>query len=78
MDGATLQEKDNQQKERGAGDDVVVEGEDALGVGLAHQDVHGVGGAHLTHMLSNSHEYRLHEAGGTPWSVGGLKIGEIR
>ena len=52
MDGATLQEKDNQQEERGAGDDLVVEGEDALGVGLAHRDVHGVGGAHLTHMLS--------------------------
>ena len=52
MDGATLQEKDNQQEERGAGDDVVVEGEDALGVGLAHRDVHGVGDAHLTHMLS--------------------------
>ena len=52
VDGATLQEKDNQQEERGAGDDVVVEGEDALGGGVAHRDVHGVGGAHLTHMLS--------------------------
>ena len=52
MDGATLQEKDNQQEERGAEDDVVVEGEDALGVVVAHRDVHGVGGAHLTHMLS--------------------------
>ena len=52
MDGATLQEKDNQQAERGAEDCLVVEGEDALGVGLAHRDVHGVGVAHLTHMLS--------------------------
>ena len=51
MDGATLQ-KDNQQEERGAEDDVVVEGEDALGVGLAHHDVHGIGAAHFTHMLS--------------------------
>ena len=51
MDGATLQ-KDNQQEERGAEDDVVVEGEDALGVVVAHQDVDGVGGGHLTHMLS--------------------------
>ena len=52
MDGATLQEKDNHQEERGAEEDVVVEGEDALGVVVAHQDVHGVGGAHFTHMLS--------------------------
>ena len=51
MDGATLQ-KDNHQEERGAEEDVVVEGEDALGVVVAHRDVHGVGGAHLTHMLS--------------------------
>ena len=52
MDGATLQEKDNHQEERGAEDDLVVEGEDALGVGLAHRDRHGVRGAHLTYMLS--------------------------
>ena len=36
------------------------------------------GGAHLTHILPNSHEYRLHEAGGPPWSIGHLKVGENR
>ena len=41
---------------------------------------HGVqGAAHLTHMLPNSHEYRLHETGGTPRSIGDLeRSGEIR
>ena len=36
------------------------------------------GGAHITHILPNSHEYRLHEAGGPPWSIGDLKVGENR
>ena len=82
-EGATRQarrlgeEVSHQQKKKGAhGEEEGVEGD---GEEQHEGGAHGVqGAAHLTHMLSNSHEYRLHEAGGTPWSVGDLKMGEIR
>ena len=78
--GRLGEEVSHQQKKKGAhGEEEGVEGEGEGGEDQHEGGAHGVqGAAHLTHMLSNSHEYRLHEAGGAPWSVGDLKIGEIR
>ena len=77
--GWVTEEELHQQVKRGEqGEDEGVEGEVE-----EQQDeekgTHGVqGAAHLTHMLPNSHEYRLHETGGTPRSIGDLeRSGEI-
>ena len=85
--GWVTEEELHQQEKRGEqGEEEGVEG--VQGEVEEQQDdekgTHGVqGAAHLTHMLPNSHEYRLHEARGTPRSVGdldgiGVRSGEIR
>ena len=89
--GWVTEEELHQQVKRGEqGEDEGVEGEEEGVEGEVEEQqdeekgTHGVqGAAHLTHMLPNSHEYRLHEARGTPRSVGdldriGVRSGEIR
>ena len=77
--GWVAEEELHQQEKKGAQGEVEgVEG--VQGEVEEQQDeekgTHGVqGAAHLTHMLPNSHEYRLHEAGGTPRSVSDLIMG---